>query len=318
VLVAIPVSGALEADELLIGSKGFVFAALVLSLVLLTGLSGQVSLMQMSFAGLGAVALAKLPDAIPWIVSLGLASLLVGVVGGLVALPALRLRGLYLALLTLAFGIMADNLVFGNAEVLGGGVTLAVERPSILGFEFYSERALFVFLALVTVVFANVFLAVRRSAFGRMLSAMRDAPNACQTLGMNLTAAKLKVFGLSALMAGMAGALLGGLQSRVGQLDFLWFRSLTVLLVATIFGITSVSGAFLGSLFFVVLPELSRDDPSRNLWLQPLLIGLLAMATARRPEGVAGRVRARMRPLMRRLPEMLWSPERRSEAVAAR
>jgi branched-chain amino acid transport system permease protein len=308
VVVAFAVSGRLSPADLLIGSKGFVFASLVLSLVLLAGLSGQVSLMQMSFAGLGAVILAKLPEGVPWIVSLGIAALVVGLVGGIVSLPALRLRGLYLALLTLAFAIMADNLVFGNRALLGGGITLRVPRPSILGAEFFSERALFVILAIVAVAFANIFLAVRRSSLGRMLAAMRDAPNAAQTLGMNLTAAKLKVFGLSALMAGAAGAFFGGLQSRVGQLDFLWFRSLSVLLVATIFGVTSVSGAFLGALFFVVLPELSRDDPGRTLWLQPLLIGLLAIATARRPEGLAGQLRNKLRPFIRRLPEAVWAP----------
>ena len=94
------------------------------------------------------------------------------------------------------FAILMDNLVFGNRHVLGGGTTKAVGRPDIFGLHFYSERGLFVVLAVTAVVFANVFLAVRRSSFGRMLAAMRDAPNACQTLGMNITAAKLKVFGL--------------------------------------------------------------------------------------------------------------------------
>lgn len=309
VALALPISGVLEPAQLLIGSKGLVFAALTISLVLLTGLSGQVSLMQMSFAGMGAVVLAKLPEGIPWVIGLGIAALVVGVVGGLVALPALRLRGLYLGLLTLAFAILADNLVFSNKSVLGGGTTLPVDRPSILGVEFFSERALFVVLVVVAVVYANVFLSVRRSSFGRMLTAMRDAPNAAQTLGMNVTAAKLKVFGLSALLAGGAGAFLGGLQSRVGLLDFLWFRSLSVLLVATIFGITSMSGAFLGALFFVVLPELTRDaDATGGLALQPLIIGLLAIATARRPEGLAGQIRNRIRPLIQRLPSAVWSP----------
>ena len=73
----------------------------VVSLVLLTGLSGQVSLMQLSFAGLGAVILAKLPHAIPWVIALGIAAIVTGVVGALLALPALRLRGIYLALATL-------------------------------------------------------------------------------------------------------------------------------------------------------------------------------------------------------------------------
>jgi branched-chain amino acid transport system permease protein len=313
VAIAIPVSGLLGPDQLLVGSKGLVFAGLTLSLVLLTGLSGQVSLMQVSFAGLGAVVVAKLPEAFPWVVGLGLAAVLVGVVGGLVALPALRLRGLYLALLTLAFAILMDNLVFKNKGILGSGVTLAVERPNVFGLEFFSERSMFVALTVVAVVFANVFLAVRRSSFGRMLAAMRDAPNACQTLGMNLTATKLKVFGLSALMAGVAGVFLGGLQTRIGDLDFLWFRSLSVLLVATIFGITSVSGAFLGAFFFVVLPELisrvgGNSDATQALAFQPLIIGLLAIATARRQEGLGGQLRARLRPYVQRLPSFLWAP----------
>lgn len=303
VVLALVVSRVLSPYQLVIGSKALVFSALVISLVLLTGLSGQVSLMQMSFAGLGAVILAELPSSIPWVIGIGIAAIGAGVVGGLVALPALRLRGLYLGLLTLAFAILMDNLVFGNRHVLGGGTTKAVARPSLFGLHFESERAMFVVLAVTAVVFANVFLAVRRSSFGRMLAAMRDSPNACQTLGMNITATKLKVFGLSALMAGAAGALLGGLQSRVGQLDFLWFRSLSVLLVATIFGVTSMSGAFLGALFFVVLPELVRgSDATGGLALQPLIIGLLAIATARRPEGIAGQIRNRLRPYWERTP----------------
>ena len=301
VLVAIPVALMMSPSKVIIGSRGLVFAALTISLVLLTGLSGQVSLMQLSFAGLGAVVLAKLPDAVPWVISLGIAALVVGIVGGLIALPALRLRGIYLALLTLAFALLMDNLVFGNRDVLGGGTTLAVPRPNIFGWHLDSERELFVALVVVVAIFANVFLAVRRSRFGRMLAAMRDSPNACQTLGMNLTIAKLKVFGLSALMAGAAGAFLGGLQARIGQLDFLWFRSLSVLLVATIFGITSVSGALLGALFFVVLPEVTRtSDPTVGLALQPLIIGILAIVTARRPEGLAGQIRDRLRPLWER------------------
>src|SRR2546426_647466 len=114
VAAAVVVSRILSPYQLVIGSKALVFAALTISLVLLTGLSGQVSLMQMSFAGLGAVILAALPSAIPWIIGVGIAALAAGVLGGLVALPALRLRGLYLGLLTLAFAILMDNLVFGN------------------------------------------------------------------------------------------------------------------------------------------------------------------------------------------------------------
>jgi branched-chain amino acid transport system permease protein len=236
-------------------------------------------------------------------VTLVIAAVATGLVGVVVALPAVRLRGIYLALSTLAFAILMDNIVFGNRHVLGGGTTLRVARPSIFGLDLSSERALFITLVVVAVGFAHVFLAVRRSRFGRLLTAMRDAPNACQTLGMNVTRAKLQVFFLSAMLAGVAGVFFGGLQSRVGQLDFLYFRSLTVLLVATIFGITSVSGAILGAAFFVVLPEVTRHaDSSGGQAIQPLVIGLLAIATARRQEGLAGRVRDLVRPVLRRFP----------------
>jgi branched-chain amino acid transport system permease protein len=311
IAVAIPLSGWLPADKLLIGSRGFLFACIVLSLVLLTGLSGQVSLMQMSFVGIGATLAGKLPHGMPFPLMLAIAAVVTGMVGMVIALPAVRLRGIYLALSTLAFAILMDRVVFDNRRVLGGGSTLFVSRPKILGIDFASERALFVLLAIVAVVFAHVFLAVRKSRFGRVLTAMRDAPNACQTLGMNVTRAKLQVFFLSAMLAGIAGVFFGALQVRVGELDFLYFRSLTVLLVATIFGIASVSGAFLGALFFVVLPEITRHaDNSGGQAIQPLVIGLLAIATARRPEGVAGRIRAMLRPLVYRVRDFRPIPSR--------
>jgi branched-chain amino acid transport system permease protein len=299
VAAAVSASGSLTDYQLLVGSKALLFSCITLSLVLLTGLSGQVSLMQMSFVGIGAVVVGKLGADTPWLLGLLLAALVAGAVGCLVALPVLRLRGIYLALCTLAFAILMDGLVFGNSRVLGGGETLAVPRPQILWVDVTSEQAMFVLTAAAAALYANVFLAVRRSAFGRMLAALRDSPTASQMMGMSLTGMKLRVFGLSALLAGAAGALLGALQVRVGGLYFLYFRSLTVLLVATIFGITSVSGALLGALFFVVLPELLRElgsDSGGGLTgaqaLQPLIIGGLAIAVARRPEGLAGQLRA--------------------------
>lgn len=319
IAIAIPVSGWLPPDKLLVGSRGFLFACIVLSLVLLTGLSGQVSLMQMSFVGIGAVLAGKLPHGMPFPLMLAIAAVVTGMVGMVIALPAVRLRGIYLALSTLAFAILMDRVVFDNRRVLGGGSTLFVSRPTLLGIDFTSERAMFVLLAIVSVVFAHVFLAVRKSRFGRVLTAMRDAPNACQTLGMNVTRAKLQAFFLSAMLAGIAGVFFGALQVRVGELDFLYFRSLTVLLVATIFGIASVSGAFLGALFFVVLPEVTRNaDKSGGQAIQPLVIGLLAIATARRPEGIAGRIRAMCRPLVYRVRSFRPIPSRPERPIDLR
>jgi branched-chain amino acid transport system permease protein len=317
ILAGLVLSHSLSDYQLLIGSQALVFSAIVLSLVLLTGLSGQVSLMQLSFVGIGAITLAKLPSNMPYLLAMLLAATVAGLVGLVVALPAIRLRGIYLALSTLAVAIMLDGIVFGSRAVLGGGSTLAVPRPNIFGVHFGGERAMFVLLVVVAAVYANVFLAVRRSSFGRVLAAMRDSPNACQVLGINLTAVKLKVFGLSAFMAGLAGALFGGLQARVGQYDFLYFRSLSVLLIAAIFGITSVSGALLGALFFVVLPQLLRNsDPNTSQAVQPIIIALLAMATARRPEGIAGQLRQWLRPALQRVRQLEATDDVQEVAVA--
>lgn len=302
VAAAAVIAPQLSPFNLLTGSKALLFTCVTLSLVLLTGLSGQVSLMQMSFAGVGAVVLAKLDTGVPWVAGIALAALAAAVVGVLVALPVLRLSGIYLALSTLAFAILMDGLFFGNSRFLGGGESLAVPRPEIFGIDLTGEQAMFVMSAAAAAIFANIFLAVRRSAFGRMLNALRDSPVACETLGMSLTRIKFQVFGLSALLAGAAGALLGALQVRVGALDYLYFRSLTVVLVATIFGITSVSGAVLGAFFFVILPELLRELGGEGGGgvtgidaLTPLIIGLLAIAAARNPGGISAQMRGWVR-----------------------
>ncbi|MBV8690330.1 MAG: ABC transporter permease [Actinobacteria bacterium] len=304
IAACIAIAPLLKDHDVLTGSKALVFSCLTLSLVLLTGLSGQVSIMQLSFAGFGAVFVGKVATGLPYPVSLGMAALATAALGVIVALPVMRLRGIYLALSTLAFAILMDALFFQSSHILNLGTTIPVRRPSIVG---TGERGMFILLAVATAVFANVFLAVRRSSFGRQMSALRDSPMASQTMGMSLSWAKLKIFGLSAGMAGLAGGLLGSLQVWVGPLDFIYFRSLTLLLVAAIFGITSVSGALLGALFFVVLPDVLRNVASTGQGagvtsqaLQPLIIGVLAMALARHSEGIAGQIRNRLRPLWQR------------------
>jgi branched-chain amino acid transport system permease protein len=294
-LVAIPVSQSLKDFQLVTASKGLVFACIIMSLMLLTGLSGQVSIMQMSFAGIGAVVLGKLPLSVPYPVALALAAVAAGAVGVLVALPAVRLRGIYLALSTLAFAVLLDSMFFGNSHIMGGGTTLAIRRPSFLGVNLHSERSLFILLVLAAGLFANVVLAVRRSHFGRVLAALRDSPLAAQMCGMNTTAVKLKVFGFSALMAGLAGGLLGSLQVRAGQSNFIYIQSLSILLIATVFGISNVSGALLGAFFFAVLPNLAAHAGSKSTAVQPLVVGGLAVLTARHAEGIAGYAQARLR-----------------------
>jgi branched-chain amino acid transport system permease protein len=256
----------------------------ILSLVVLTGYAGQVSLMQMAFVGVGALAMGRLSGdgtILGVLVAAGLAAAF----GAVVALPALRLRDLYLALTTLAFALFAE-WAFNQPWLFSRGGILPIERLNLFGLRLASERSQ---VLLVAVVFAGAgigVLALRRSTYGRRLAAMRDSPIACATLGMNLVAAKTTVFALSAAIAGVAGALYGGMRTSVSATDFVMLQSLFLFLVATIGGINTVTGALLGGAFLALVPELQKQLPFENVLYYG--IGLAAIGLARNPNGVAG------------------------------
>jgi len=266
--------------------QGLALGIIMLSLVLLAGYGGQTSLCQMTFVGIGAVAASQISHGAS---PLGLvaAAAAAGVVGALISLPALRLTGLYLALSTLAFAVLADNLFF--LQVFGGGGGKNLHRPSILGISFSGDVAYTVLLAVVFMLMAAFVLAIRRGPFGRLLSAMKDSPAACATLGLDLTRTKVGVFALSAAMAGIGGVFFGQLRGSVGTLDFYYVQSLVLLLMVTIGGIMTVSGALLGGILlgpgFYILGKIIHIDG-----LTFLGAGLGAMTIARSPNGIVGQI----------------------------
>jgi branched-chain amino acid transport system permease protein len=293
VAAALVVSRILSGADLIRVGQGLAFALVMLSLVPLTGYGGQVSLCQMTFAGLGAFAMAKL-GMNGSILGILFAAVLAGGVGALIALPALRLQGLYLALSTMAFAALMDNMFFPNQHVFGNLGAVPVSRLKILGLHFASERSYFVLLAVAFALFAVLVMSIRRGRFGRLLAAMRDSQVACATLGLSLTRTKLMVFMLSSAMAGVAGALYGGLRGSAGSTDFLMFQSLPILLLAVIGGITTASGSLLGGLSFAILPVLQEKVPAIG-GLIYLLVGLGAVSVGRNPNGIAFAISQRFR-----------------------
>jgi branched-chain amino acid transport system permease protein len=263
------------------------FSLIMLSLVLLTGYGGQVSLCQLTFVGIGAFVTGKV-GAGP--LGLAVAIVVCALIGAVVALPSLRLQGLYLALSTLAFARFVDVIFFNDPKVFGFGGGLAVDRFHALGISFRGERIDFVLLAFVFAAASVGILTLRRGPFGRRLAALGDSPAACATLGMNLTITKLAVFSLSAGLAGLAGALFGGLHLRVGASDFTMLESLVVLLLVTIGGINNVSGAFLGGLLFSGQALLARHVPEQLSQLTFLGTGLGAISLAWFPSGISGTI----------------------------
>jgi branched-chain amino acid transport system permease protein len=282
------VGSQLSIPNLFTFGKGLVMAIIMLSLVLLTGYGGQISLSQLTFVGVGAFAMGKVAGGSSPFGVLA-AVVLAGAVGALVALPALRLRGLYLGLVTLAFAQAMYAAFFHSNSVFGQGGALRVGRLHLFGISFAGTRS---FVMLVAVVFAAAavgVLAIRRGPFGRQLAAMSDSQAACATLGMNLTLTKLAVFSLSAALAGLAGVFFGGLRGSVGADDFQLFFSLVVLLLLAIWGFDSVAAAFLAGMAYALFPVLQQHVTGiRNLAF--LVTGLGALGLGRDPRGVVKQV----------------------------
>ena len=268
-------------------TTGVALGIVMLSLVLLTGYSGQVSLCQLTFAGLGAFAMSKVGGEGGAAVGLLAAVVLAAAVGALVALPALRLRGLYLALSTLAFAYCMDYVFFRNERGFGSSLSLAVEPVYIPGVDLTGQQAYFVFVCAVFALAGIGVLWLRRSTLGRRLVAMGDSPAACATIGMSLTATKLVVFAISAGLAGLGGALLGGQQGLVGPSDFTLLGSITLLLLAVVMGIRTVTGMLFAGIALAYGPVLqSNVDALRDV--VSLAVGLGAIGIGLNPNGVFG------------------------------
>jgi branched-chain amino acid transport system permease protein len=280
--VTILLSNVLSAGTLLNYGEGVVLGVVMLSLVLLTGYGGQVSLCQMTLAGFGAFAMGNVfgGDSVFGLLA---AAALPAAAGALLALVALRLRGLYLALATLSFAYAMDSLFFN--KVLGYGGILDVGRVW--------QKSQKGFLVEVSVIFAALavgVLALKRGSFGRRLAALNDSEAASAAIGMNLTATKLAVFTLAASIAGIGGALYGGWQKVVSPYDFASLFSLLLLLLITIAGINTVGGAFAAAMFYAFTPQITKYVHVPEFQL--LLVGVGAVFLGLNPGGLAGQIGA--------------------------
>ena len=313
VAAALVVSGLLSDQNLRRVGEGLALGIIMLSLVPLTGYAGQVSLCQFMLAGVGAFAMSRLGEH-GSVLGLVAAAGLAAVVGAVIVLPALRLQGLYLALSTLAVAVLADNMFFTQREVFFSG-TIPIGRLDLGFIDFGSDAAYFVLLAVAYALVAILVLSVRRGELGRRLLAMRDSPAACATLGLDLTRTKLTVFALSAAIAGIGGALYGGLKQTVGPTDFQMILGLPILLLAVLGGVATASGALVGGLFFSMLLIISAEVSALD-WLVFVGPGLVGVTLGRSPDGVVPAVSARVTALRERLRGRA-SPEEEREAQSS-
>ena len=247
----------LSEGELNLASLIVIFGIVAVSLVVLTGWAGQVSLGQMGFVGIGAAVGGAVTDRLGW--DLAIAIIIAGLVGGVVAmvigLPALRRRGLTLAVMTLAFALMVSSYVlnrsyFGEVSDRDWLPGRRVERVPILGGIEVASEAQFFFLTVVALAVAILMVrGVRRSRTGRALIAIRENERAAESFGINAKRTTLAAFGFSGFLAAYAGALFVHQQNSLSATAFAPEQSLQVFAMVVIGGLGSVPGAILGAVY---------------------------------------------------------------------
>jgi branched-chain amino acid transport system permease protein len=286
-----------------------IYAVAALGLNLLVGYNGQISLGHGAFFALGAYTGALLIEKadVPYLATLPAAGALCFAAGYLFGVPALRLRGLYLALVTLGLAIATPQLIKRFDDLTEGTQGLTVEQPTAPGWTGLADDQ---FLYLVTLAAAAImFLAawnLMRGPIGRSVKAVRDGEIPASTIGVDLAATKTRVFALSAAYAGVAGALYVLALGFVAPEAFTLTLSFAFLAAIVVGGLATISGALLGALFIEFVPVYASDvnDALTGVIYGGVLIAFMWVL----PEGAAG--------LPRRLRELVLG--RRGPDDAAR
>lgn len=259
----------------------------------LLGLSGQVSFGHVGFYALGAYAVAILTGrfGFDFWAAWPLAAVIAGLVGALLALPALRVKGPYLAMITIAFGLVVEHSIVELRDLTGGqnGI-MGIVAPRLGGIV-SSERVIPLLAVLLAIFSLACFSFLSRGTWGIAMRAVRDSDTAAESIGLNPLSIKTVAFAISAVLAGLAGGLFAPLSGIVTPHTFGFFQSILFLLVVMIGGSGSVLGPFVGATIVGLLPELlSSLEEYRLLFFGCLLMLILWLA----PEGVVG--------LLRRIP----------------
>ncbi len=282
-----------------------IYATLALGLNIVVGLAGLLNLGYIAFYAVGAYAyglLATRADVSFWQV-LPLGGVLAAVFGVLLGFPALRLRGDYLAIVTLGFGEMT-RIVLNNWDSVTGGPNgiIGIPRPSLFGFLF--SHPIHYYYLILAVVLLTIFAVDRlnQSRLGRAWTAMRDDEVAAEAMGIDLVKTKLLAFGLGATWAGLAGVFFASKMTFISPESFTFFESVIVLCMVTLGGMGSIPGVILGAALLMILPEMMRQFALyRMLVFGAAMVGMMVM----RPKGL---LTARRRPILPRHTE--WSGAR--------
>jgi branched-chain amino acid transport system permease protein len=276
----------------------FIYAIVAVGLMLLAGYTGQFSIGHAAFMGVGAYCETYLAArGWPLPLSLACSMALSAAVGVVVGLPALRVKGMYLAIATLSFGFIVEEVLARWESVTGGNAGLSVPSASLFGMPLDSTERFYV-LCLVCVVGSTlVALNLLRSPSGRAFVAIRDSEVSAQSMGIHLARYKFMAFAISAALAGLGGALYAHKMQFISPDQFGLVQSIDLVLMIVIGGLGSIHGAFLGAIFLIGMPQMISlgkaylpEAVAQAAGLQNVVYGVVLIAFVMlEPMGLYGR-----------------------------
>ena len=308
----------------------FVIATIALTAIVgiglnvLLGLTGQVSFGHVGFYAIGAYAVAILTTGMGWSFWLAwpAAALIAGAFGMLLALPALRVKGPYLAMITIAFSFIVQHAIVEMRGLTGGqnGI-MGVAAPS-LGLEMGGERVVALLSLFSAALLFAAYAWLSRGTWGAAMRAVKDSETAAESIGLNPLVIKTVAFTVSAMLAGLAGGLFAPLSGFVTPDSFGFMQSILFMLVVVVGGAGATAGPLAGALVVGLLPELlSALAEYRLLFFGGLLLLVLWVA----PDGIVGTLRLVLRRLRGAVAPLAWQavqpglglPARQRQALAA-
>ena len=279
-------------------SQVFIFAIAGCGLMLLVGYTGLVSLGHGAFLAMGAYLHGYLLNVgLPLPVALLMASLVTGLIGGLVSIPALRMTGIYLAVATLAFAVIIEQALVHWEAVTGGLRGMAIPPPEIFGFAMGDSRSFYYLCLSLLIGCLLLVMNVLRAPSGRAMLAIRDSETSAESMGINLARTKALAFGLSAGLTGVAGALIAHRLNYLFPDSFGLTTSIQLLLMVVVGGLGSIHGILFGAIFIGLLPQLIaifRDYAPAQIGqipgLEPAVFGIVLVGfLIYEPQGLYGR-----------------------------
>ncbi len=263
---------------LTVGIFSGINALVAIGLCILMGYAGQVSLGQAGFYGIGAYASSVLSQhfGLPILASTACSMVIAAAAAVILAVPALRLKGHYLAVATLGFGEIIYVILneWGPGGPSGFG---DIPRFSLFGYTIASTTSYF-YLTWGFVVIVMLFsINIIHSRIGRALRAMHGSELACEAMGLNVASLKIKVFVLSAVYASLAGSLYAHYMTFVSPSSFSLFYSILVLMMVILGGVTNLWGGVLGAVVITILPELLRKFEEFDVLVYGLILTLSLM-----------------------------------------